>query len=100
MEDIDHLELTQSLLKFYRSRIHDLQRDQSKSILDRLKMVELSTQTRKTLECQLLEYQVELEKRQLDLGHARDELIRERRAIIELAEENSQLRGHVLENKF
>ena len=101
MDDIDHLELTPSLLKFYRSRIHQLQRDQNKSILEKLQTIELSAQERRTLECQLLEYQAALEQRQLDLDHVRDALIRERRAVIELVEENSQLRGPRLsEDKF
>ena len=93
MEDIDHLELTPSLLKFYRSRIHELQRDQNTSILNRLKQVELTVQERKKLEDELFEYQDELEEKQHDLDDIRNALIRERRAVIELVEENAQLRG-------
>lgn len=93
MEDIDHLELTPSLLKFYRSRIHELQRDQNTSILNRLKQVELSAQERKELEYEVFEYEDELEQKQQDLDDIYNALIRERRAVIELVEENVQLRG-------
>jgi hypothetical protein len=93
MDDIDQLELTPSLLKFYRSRIHELQRDQSVSILDRLKHVEMSAQERTTLERELLEYEDELCQAYQDLDDMRYALIRERRAVIELVEENTQLRG-------
>ena len=93
MEDIDHLELTPSLLKFYRARIHELQRDQNTSILNRLKQVELSAQDRKELEYEVFEYEDELEQKQQDLDDVHNALIRERRAVIELVEENAQLRG-------
>lgn len=93
MEDIDHLELTPSLLKFYRSRIHELQRDQNMSILNRLKHIEFPAQERTKLECELLEYEDELDQRQQDVDDIRNSLVRERRAVIELVEENAQLRG-------
>jgi hypothetical protein len=93
MEDIDHLELTPSLLKFYRSRIHELQHGQNTSILNRLKQVELSAQERKELEYEVFEYEDELEQKQQDLDDIHSALIRERRAVIELVEENAQLRG-------
>src|SRR5579862_7102519 len=93
MDEIDHLELTPSLLKFYRSKIHDIQREQNTSILNRLKQVELSAQERKKLESELLEYEGELDQRQQDFDDIRYALVRERRAVIELVEENAQLRG-------
>jgi hypothetical protein len=93
MDDIDGLEPTPSLLKFYRSKIHELQRDSPTSILDRLKYIELSAEERTRLERELLGYEDELDQRQQDLDDLRNALIRERRAVIELVEENAQLRG-------
>lgn len=93
MDDVEHLELTPSLLKFYRSRIHDLQHEQNASLLSRLKQIELSSQERTTLERELLEYEDELDKSQQDIQDLQKSLIRERRAVIELVEENAQLRG-------
>jgi len=93
MDDVEHLELTPSLLKFYRSRIHDLQHEQNASLLSRLKQIELSSQERTTLERELLEYEDELDKSQQDIQDLQKALIRERRAVIELVEENAQLRG-------
>ena len=93
MDDLEHLEPTPGLLQHYRAKIHDLQREQSASLLSRLKQVELSSQERATLERELLEYEDELEKSQQDIQHLEKALVRERRAVIELVEENAQLRG-------
>jgi hypothetical protein len=93
MDDIEHLELTPSLLKFYRSRIHDLKREQNTLILNQLKHVEMSAQERKALERELLEYRDELHETQQDLDDIHNAFIRERRAVIELVEEQAQLRG-------
>src|SRR5579859_1994010 len=93
MDDVDHLELTPSLLTFYRTRIHDLQHERSASLLSRLKQIELSSQERTTLERELLEYEDELDKSQQDIQDLQKALIRERRAVIELVQENAQLRG-------
>ena len=95
MDDVDDLELTPSLLKFYRSRIQGLQRNQNSSILNRLKKVELLAQERKKLEDGLVEYEDELDQTQQDLNDLRNSLVRERRAVIELVEENTQLRGTI-----
>jgi chromosome segregation ATPase len=103
MDDIDTLELTPSLLKFYRSRIHDLQREQNASILNQLKHVEMSAQERKALERELLEYRDELHETQQDLDDTHNALVRERRAVIELVEEHAQLHGtypHTINNVF
>ena len=91
--DIKDPELTPSLLKFYRSRVHELQKERSCNALERLKHVELSCQERKRLERELLEYDDELCQTQQDLEDVRNMLIRERRAVIELVEENAQVRG-------
>lgn len=93
MDDIEDLELTPSLLKFYRTQIHDLHRDQSTSILDRLKLVEMSAKERTTLERELLEYEDELDQAQQDLDDMRNSLVRERHAVIELVQENARLHG-------
>jgi hypothetical protein len=91
--DVEELELTPSLLTYYRSRIHELQKEKTDSVLERLKHVELSRQERERLERELLEYDDELYHTQQDMEDIRNALIRERRAVIELVEENSQLRG-------
>ena len=93
MDDIDHLELTPSLLTFYRSKINELQKDQTTGLLDRLKHVEMSTLERNALERELLEYEDDLGQTQQDIDHLRTALVRERRAVIQLVEENAQLRG-------
>jgi len=98
MDKIEHLELNPSLLKFYRARIHELQRDQNASILAHLKHVEMSAKERSTLERELLEYEGELDQAHQDLDDMRNALVRERRAVIELVEENVQLRGNITSN--
>jgi hypothetical protein len=91
--DVKDIELTPSLLKFYRLRVHELQNERTCNTLERLKHVELSSQERKRLEREMLEYDDELCHTQQDLEDTRNMLIRERRAVIELVEENAQLRG-------
>jgi septal ring factor EnvC (AmiA/AmiB activator) len=93
MDDIDHLEVIPSLLAFYRSKINELQKDQTTGLLDRLKHVEMSAQERSALERELLEYEDDLDQTQQDIDHLRTALVRERRAVIQLVEENAQLRG-------
>ena len=93
MDDVHQLELAPSLSAFYRSRINELQKDQTTSLLDRLKRVEMSAQERNSLERELLEYEDELNETQQDIDHLRNALVRERRAVIQLVEENAQLRG-------
>jgi hypothetical protein len=90
---MDDIELTPSLLKFYRSKIRELQKDQNISIHNRLKHLDLSTKERAKLERDVVEYEKEIEQTQQDLDHIQNALIRERRAVIELVEENAQLRG-------
>jgi hypothetical protein len=93
MDDIEHLELTPSLLKFYRSRIHELQKTQHAAILQRLTQVESSAKERAKLEREVLEYEDEVRILSDDLDKAHAGLIRERRAVIELVDENARLRG-------
>lgn len=97
MDDTDHLELTPSLLHFYRSKIRELQKDETTGLVERLKLVELSAQERNSLERELLEYEDDLDQTQQDIDHLRNALVRERRAVIQLVEENAQLRGSPLE---
>lgn len=97
--DIEELELTPSLLRFYRSRIHELQKEKTDSVLERLKRFEISSQERKKCESELLEYDDELYHTQQDLEDIRNALIRERRAVIELVQENAQLRGTQIYSK-
>ena len=93
MEDVEHLELSPSLLHFYRSKINELQKDHTTGLVERFKLVELSAQERRTLERELWEYEEELDQTQQDVDHLRNALVRERRAVIQLVEENAQLRG-------
>jgi len=93
MDDIDHLELTPSLLAFYRSKINELQKDQTTGFLDRLKHIEMSAQERNSLERELLEYEDDLDQKQQDIDHLCTALVRERRAVIQLVQENAQLQG-------
>jgi hypothetical protein len=72
MDDVEDLELTPALLAFYRSRIHQLQRDQNVAVLDRLKQVELSAKQRTLLERELLEYEDELDHSHQDIQDLRN----------------------------
>jgi predicted nucleic acid-binding Zn-ribbon protein len=89
----DNVELTPSLLKFYRTRIHELQHAQSLSLLSRLKHLEFSNQERSALERELQDCQDELRSSQKEIQDLRAGLRRERMAVIELVQENAQLRG-------
>jgi septal ring factor EnvC (AmiA/AmiB activator) len=93
MDDVDHIELTPSLLKFYRTRIHDLQHQQSASLLSKLKHVEFSSQERTALERELQHCEDDLKRSEQDVQDLRAALRRERRAVIELVQENAKLRG-------
>lgn len=93
MDDMEDVELTPALLKFYRSKVHELQREQTAKLLARLKDVEMTSQQRLKMEKDLLEHEDELDQAEQDLSTLREALIRERRAVIELVEENAQLRG-------
>jgi len=95
MDDFEDLELTPSLLKFYRSKVHELQREQSAKSLSRLKDVDMTSQERLQLQRLLLEYEDELDQAEQEIADLRDTLARERRAVIELVEENAQLRGRI-----
>jgi hypothetical protein len=66
------VELTPALLKFYRRRIHDLQREQNAAVLDRLKRIEVSVNHRAPLEHELLEYEDELDQSQQDIEEMRN----------------------------
>ena len=87
------IELTPSLLHFYRSKINELQQQQYTISLNRLKHLELSANERTTLERQVSEYQNEMEITKQDVDELQGSLIRERRAVIELVQENAKLRG-------
>src|SRR2546421_12475778 len=93
MDDVDHIELTPSLLKFYRTRIHDLQHQQNASLLNKLKDVEFSNQQRTALEGELQDCEDDLKRSEQEIQDLRAALRRERRAVIELVQENAQLRG-------
>lgn len=93
MDDIEHLELTPSLLKFYRSRLRDIQLEQNTVILNQFKHVEMSARERKALERELLEYRDELHEVQQILDDTQNARVGERRAVMELVEEQAQLRG-------
>lgn len=99
MDDINHLELTPSLLRFYRSRIHDLQKSQNYSILNRLNQIELSWNERSRLERELAEAEDELDQTTQSLDDVQNALVKERRAVIELVEENAHLRGTSFRNE-
>ena len=89
----DDLQLTPALLEFYRGRLRDLQEEACTSILARLKRVEMSAQERTTLERDVLQIEGELENAYQDINHLREALVRERRAVIELVQDNIELRG-------
>src|SRR5277367_6165382 len=59
----------------------------------------MSAQERNALERELLEYEDDLDQTQQDIDHLRNALVRERRAVIQLVEENAQLRGPSLTHK-
>jgi chromosome segregation ATPase len=93
MEDI---QLTPELLVFYRAKIRELQRHEYLTLLERLRHVELSAEQRARLEHQVSEYRDELDVTREDLDRLQESLTRERRAVIELVQENAQLRGRLL----
>jgi hypothetical protein len=93
MDEDEDLQLTPALLNFYRTRVHELQGNSATRVLERVRKLELSSQERKALQLELLEYEDGLEKVYEDLDDMRNALVRERRAVIELVEENAQLRG-------
>lgn len=93
MDDLMQLELTPSLLQFYRSKIQEIQKQQNEKLLSRLKHVEMTSQQRSKLEKLLLEYEDELDQTDQEIVDLRNALVRERRAVIELVEDNAQLRG-------
>ena len=72
MDEMEDLELTPGLLQFYRAKIHELQREQSASVLDRLKQVELTAQQRTRLERELFEYEDELDQSHQDIEDIRN----------------------------
>ena len=53
----------------------------------------MTSQQRSKLEKLLLEYEDELDQTDQEMVDVRNALVRERRAVIELVEENAQLRG-------
>ena len=91
-DDIGHLDLTPTLAKFYRTRIHDLQRLQTTTILKHLENIELSAQERASLQRTIQELEGELDASRTDVEVLHDAVVRERKAVIELVGENAQLR--------
>jgi hypothetical protein len=98
MDSVTDTNLTPSLLKFYRAKVDELQQEQNTRFLSRLKVVELTSQDRATLEKRLLEYEDDLDQAEQDLATLREAIVRERQAVIELVEENAQLRGDLNKN--
>ena len=95
-DDIGHLDLTPALAKFYRTRIHDLQRRQTSTILKHLESIELSTQERAGLQRTIQKLQGELDASQADVEVLHEAVVRERNAVIELVGENAQLRRAII----
>jgi hypothetical protein len=98
MDSVTDTNLTPSLLKFYRAKVDELQQEQNTRFLSTLKVVELTSQDRATLEKRLLEYEDDLDQAEQDLATLREAIVRERQAVIELVEENAQLRGDLNKN--